>query len=153
MDLTVWTIETGIKLVALWLVIWPINWKIPIGKVVLIINLVGVKKLLICKLFGTNPFGNFWIKSVLNFKTVNNVKHKIEDNENWNCVKVIGYLKLFKINLVEFDDIIEQKYQSKQNEVILISIGGNQLKNLELDKDRGGTIRSGDVGLLNGDNG
>jgi hypothetical protein len=53
---------------------------------------------------------------------------------------------------------MEHKYQPIQNETILTSIGGNQLKKDDAKKllvvtDAADSIGSGDVGLLSGDNG
>lgn len=67
-------------------------------------------------------------------------------------------MKSFRINFVEFDEIMEHKYQPIQNETILTSIGGNQLKKDDAKKllvvtDAADSIGSGDVGLLSGDNG
>ncbi|KND96020.1 hypothetical protein QG37_07643 [Candidozyma auris] len=44
-DLMVCTKDTGIMEVALWLVMWPKNWKMPMGKVVEMMNALGVRNL------------------------------------------------------------------------------------------------------------
>jgi len=141
--LMVCTNDTGMTEVALWLVIWPTNWKRPMGNVVEIINALGVMKFLTewlseCK-SGTEPFGNRNASVGSTVKATKSVTHINAFKMNWNWVSVTGYWKRDKMALVELDDTIEKPYHNAHIDTTSKLTLGSAFRSHESDTGSSGT--------------
>ncbi|KAH3673756.1 hypothetical protein WICPIJ_009667 [Wickerhamomyces pijperi] len=103
------------------------NWKIPIGKVVIMSALLGLIKSnedWNFVMVGSVPLGNDDASFGLLLTNAMVLIQIIEEMRNWHSVRVIGCLNCFKTSFVKFDEIAEVKYHTRHAMRTLKSISG-----------------------------